>query len=210
MENIISMRAILLDSGSQYSWVNKVYKNEYVRRAHLDIIDAIETKKLYMMHICVFPNINDTTPLYGFDIIAGTNKVTGAFLDYSPIGDTDHKLCNYFAELVAPTEWSKPRELPEWARNIFSKQMIAAGNINTDIELDVILDLSKQSLIHYLDNIKTHGPAISNIEHNFTTQQNYYCQQQKQNPHTPRVLKGLGFTEEMAHDFIHKELFPEI
>jgi hypothetical protein len=88
--------------------------------------------------------------------------------------------------------------------------MIAAGNINTDFELDVILDLSKQSLIHYLDNIKTYRPAIVNVGYNFTTQQNYYCQQQKQNPHTPRVLKGLGFTEEMAHDFIHKELFPEI
>ena len=210
MENIISTRAVLLDSGNQYSWVNKIYNNEYVRRAHLDVIDAIDTKKLYMMHICVFPNINDTAPIYGFDIIAGTNKVTGAFLDYSPIGDVNHLLCNYFANLVKSTEWSKPRELPEWARNIFSKQMVAAGNINTDIELDVILDLSKQSLIYYLDNIKTHGPAISNIEHNFTTQQNYYCQQQKQNPHTPRVLKGLGFTEEMAHDFIHKELFPEI
>jgi len=210
MENIISTRAVLLDSGNQYSWINKIYKNEYVRRAHLDIIDAIDTKKLYMMHICVFPNINDTAPIYGFDIIAGTNKVTGAFLDYSPIGDVDHKLCKYFAELVAPTEWSKPRELPEWARNIFSKQMVAAGNINTDFELDVILDLSKQLLLYYLDNIKTYRPAIANVEYNFTTEQNYYCQQQKQNPHTPKVLKGLGFTEEMAHDFIHKELFPEI
>jgi len=210
MEDIISKRAFLLDSGDQYSWTNKVYQSTWARRAHMDIIDAIDSKKLYMMHICVFPHINDTAPLYGFDIIAGTNKVTGAFLDFSPIGDVDHPLCKYFADLVAPTEWSKPRELPEWARNIFSKQMVAAGNINTDFELDVILNLSKQSLIYYLDNIKAHRPAITNVEYNFTAQQNYYCQQQKCNPHTPRVLKGLGFSEEMAHDFIHKELFPEL
>ena len=214
MESIISTRAFLLDSGNQYSWTNKVYKSAWTRRAHMDIIDAIDTKKLYMMHICVFPHIYDAAPLYGFDIIAGTNKVTGAFLDFSPIGDPNHPLCKYFEDLVEPTSWSKPRELPEWARNIFSKRMVAAGNINTDFELDVVLELSKKSLIHYMDNIKTHRAPLSYDDqvkkYNFTDQQNYYCQQQKQNPHTPRVLKGLGFSEEMAHDFIHKELFPEI
>jgi phycocyanobilin:ferredoxin oxidoreductase len=214
MESIISTRAFLLDSGDQYSWTNKVYQCAWFRRAHMDIIDAIDTKKLYMMHICVFPHTYDAAPLYGFDIIAGTNKVTGAFLDFSPIGSADHPLCKYFAELVEPTQWSKPRELPEWARNIFSKQMVAAGNINTNFELDVVLELSKKSLIHYLDNIKTYRPALTYdeqvLKYNFTAQQNYYCQQQKCNPHTPRVLKGLGFSEEMAHDFIHKELFPEI
>lgn len=214
MESIISKRAFLLDSGDHYSWVNKVYSSAWTRRAHMDIIDAIDTKKLYMMHICVFPHIYDAAPVYGFDIIAGTNKVTGAFLDFSPTGDLNHPLCNYFAELVEPTQWSKPRELPEWARNIFSKQMVAAGNINTDFELDVVLELSKKSLEHYLDNIKTHRAAMTYdeqvLKYNFTTQQNYYCQQQKQNPHTPRVLKGLGFTEKMANDFIHKELFPEL
>jgi len=214
MENIISTRAFLLDSGDNYSWVNKVYQCAWFRRAHMDIIDAIDTKKLYMMHICVFPHIYDAAPIYGFDIIAGTNKVTGAFLDFSPIGSAEHPLCKYFTELVEGTQWSKPRELPEWARNIFSKHMVAAGNINTDFELDVVLELSKKSLLHYIDNIKTHRPALNYDDqvkkYNFTDQQNYYCQQQKQNPHTPRVLKGLGFTEEMAHDFIHKELFPEI
>ena len=214
MESIISTRAFLLDSGDQYSWTNKVYQCAWFRRAHMDIIDAIDAKKLYMMHICVFPHVYDAAPLYGFDIIAGTNKVTGAFLDFSPIGDPNHALCKYFEDLVEPTSWSKPRELPEWARNIFSKRMVAAGNINTNFELDVVLELSKKSLIHYLDNIKTHRPAMTYdeqvIKYDFTAQQNYYCQQQKQNPHTPRVLKGLGFSEEMAHDFIHKELFTEI
>jgi hypothetical protein len=214
MENIISTRAFLSHQDTKYSWTNLVYKSCWTRRAHLDVIDVSETKNLFMMHICVFPHVYDRAPIYGFDIIAGPNKVTGAFLDFSPIGDKDHKLCQYFSELVEPTSWSKPRQLPEWAQNIFSSNMVAAGNINTDFELDVVLELSKKSLVYYLDNIKTYRPALTYDDqvklYNFTDQQNYYCQQQKCNPHTPRVLKSLGFTEEVAHDFIHTELFPEI
>ncbi|CAB5218364.1 phycocyanobilin:ferredoxin oxidoreductase [uncultured Caudovirales phage] len=213
-EKILSTRAFLLDETSKYSWTNKVYKSAWTRRAHLDVIDVSETKNLFMMHICVFPHVYDRAPIYGFDIIAGPSKITGAFLDYSPIGDPDHALCKYFQELVEPTQWSKPRELPAWAQNIFSNQMVAAGNINSEFELDVVLELSKKSLVHYMDNIKTHRPPLTYDDqvklYNFTEQQNYYCQQQKCNPHTPRVLKSLGFTEEVAHDFIHTELFPEI
>jgi hypothetical protein len=47
-------------------------------------------------------------------------------------------------------------------------------------------------------------------QYDFTDKQNYYCQQQKCNPHTPRVLSSLGFGDEEIHDYIHKELFPEI
>lgn len=166
------------------------------------------------MHLCVFPHTYDSAPIYGFDIVAGTNKITGAFLDFSPTGDPNHPLCKYFEELVEPLSWSKPRELPPWAQNIFSQRMVAAGNINSQFELDVILEISKKSLIYYLDHIQKYRPAMTYEQlvenYDFTQQQNFYCQQQKCNPHTPRVLKSLGFSEETAHDYIHKELFPEL
>jgi uncharacterized membrane protein len=204
LEKVISARASLETSENNYAWVNKVYSNSKLRRIHLDIIDVTTTKNLYMLHMCAFPNVNNTAPIYGFDIIAGTNKVTGAFLDFSPVGSKDHELYKYFESLVTQASWSKPRELPEWARNIFSPQMVAAGNISNELELTAILDLSKNLLIHYLDNISIESTI------DYTAEQNYYCQQQKKNPHTPRVLKSLGFSEEVAHDFIHKELFPEL
>jgi hypothetical protein len=209
---ILEQRAFLNTPDAAYSWNTRSYTNCWFRRANLDIIDAIESKKLYMMHLCVFPHVYDSAPIYGFDIIAGTNKVTGAFLDFSPIGD--HAYNPWFLDFVEPTRWSKPRELPEWARNIFSPHMVAAGNINTDFEMDVILELSKKSLLHYVDNINKHRPAMKYedmvAQYDFTDKQNYYCQQQKQNPHTPRVLSSLGFGDEEIHDYIHKELFPEI
>lgn len=212
LNTILAQRAFLTEPDAAYTWNTRSYTNCWFRRANLDIIDAIESKKLFMMHLCVFPHVYDSAPIYGFDIIAGTNKVTGAFLDFSPIGD--HAYNPWFLDFVEPTRWSKPRELPEWARNIFSPHMVAAGNINTDFEMDVILELSKKSLLHYVDNINKHRPAMKYedmvAQHNFTSKQNYYCQQQKQNPHTPRVLSSLGFKEQEIHDYIHKELFPEI
>jgi hypothetical protein len=212
LNTILAQRAFLTEPDAAYSWNTRSYTNCWFRRANLDIVDAIESKKLYMMHLCVFPHVYDSAPIYGFDIIAGTNKVTGAFLDFSPIGD--HAYNPWFLDFVEPTRWSKPRELPEWARNIFSPHMVAAGNINTDFEMDVILELSKKSLLHYVDNIKKHRPAMKYedmvAQYDFTDKQNYYCQQQKQNPHTPRVLSSLGFGDEEIHDYIHKELFPEI
>ena len=212
LNTILAQRAFLNATDTAYTWNTRSYTNCWFRRANLDIIDAIESKKLYMMHLCVFPHTYDSAPIYGFDIIAGTNKVTGAFLDFSPIGD--HAYNPWFLDFVEPTRWSKPRELPEWARNIFSPHMVAAGNINTDFEMDVILELSKKSLLHYVDNINKHRPAMKYedmvAQYDFTNQQNYYCQQQKQNPHTPRVLSSLGFKEQEIHDYIHKELFPEI
>lgn len=205
LEEILFSRAFLSSLPNTYSWTNKIFTSSTVRRAHLDCIDVTSTKKLYMMHLCIFPQVNLPSPIYGFDIIAGPNKVTGAFLDFSPVTTENHPLSMWYSETVKDLTWSKPRHLPAWAQNIFSKNMIAAGNINTIEELDIILDLSLSMLNKYfglVDSIVT--------TNNYTSNQNYYCQQQKRNPHTPRVLQNIGFNEEMVYDFIHNCLFPEI
>ena len=40
--------------------------------------------------------------------------------------------------------------------------------------------------------------------------QNYYAQNQKMNPHTPKVMVSLGLSEEDVQVFIQDCLFPEI
>ena len=65
------------------------YNPNLFRRADLDIIDAREERKLWMMHLVVYPHLNDPAPIYGFDVIAGPKKVTGAFHDFSPV-DPNH------------------------------------------------------------------------------------------------------------------------
>lgn len=191
------------DEGHSFSWPNFVYSDQSFRRAHLDIVDARETKKLYMMHLCIFPHAYDPSPIYGFDLIAGPNKVTGAFHDFSPVAQ-NHPLLSWFAEKVGSYNWSKERQLPDWAKEIFSSNMVAAGNIQSEQELSSILDLSMSSLDHYLKNVG----AFCDV--NYSEQQNKYCQNQKKNPHTPKVMASLGLDPQEVSVFIEKCLFPEV
>lgn len=191
------------DEGHEFPWENNLYKSRSFRRAHLDVVDVRSTKKLYMMHLCIFPHTNDPSPIFGFDLIAGPNKVTGAFHDFSPVGG-DTILDREFATIVTDYQWSKERELPEWAKNIFSKHMVAAGNITDPEELQKVLDLTKKTTELYLSCVGDND----HLDH--TDKQNYYCYNQKQNPHTPRVMTSLGFTQGVVDEFISKCLFPKV
>jgi hypothetical protein len=192
-----------VDEGHTFPWENAIYTGDKFRRAHLDVVDARSTRKLYMMHLCIFPNTNDPSPIFGFDLIAGPNKVTGAFHDFSPVAGNTF-LDHWFGSAAKRFKPAKERTLPEWATNIFSKSMIAATNVQNSEELDQLLNLVIDNLCFYLKNL---GPAT---KESYTDKQNYYCQNQKQNPHTPRVMESLGYEPETVKEFIDQCLFPEI
>ena len=190
------------------NWVNRTWKNDFIRRAHIDIVDARETKKLWMMHVCIFPELNNAGPIFGWDIIAGEKKVTGAFNDFYPLFKKDHPMIDMFGDLVENYIPSKKRELPDWALKIFSPHMIAAGNIQEEKELKELCFLVEENLAYYLDKIidyKDSGNKKGVIE-----SQNYYCKHQQQNPHTPRVMQSLGLPEEDIKLFCSDNLFPII
>ena len=195
-----------MDRFNSPGWVNRVWTSDSYRRAHVDVVDARESKGLWMMHCCIFPHLHNPAPIYGFDVIAGKNKITGCFHDYSKAGDAEHPMMDWFADEVAKLEWRKERPLPEWATNIFSKSMVAAGNVSDEEELQQITDLAKTTVSHYLSTVgETNHTTTSTKE-----AQNYYAQNQKQNPHTPRVMVSLGLSEEDVKHFIQDCLFPEI
>ena len=195
-----------MDRFNQPGWVNKVWASSRYRRAHIDVVDARETKGLWMMHCCVFPHTHNPAPIFGFDVIAGKNKITGCFIDYSPAGDVNHPMIEYFSEEVARYEWNKPRKLPEWAERIFSKHMVAAGNVSDEEELRQISSLANILVNHYLECVdETNNTAV-----NTSAAQNYYAQNQKQNPHTPKVMVSLGLSEDDVKHFVQECLFPEI
>jgi hypothetical protein len=193
-----------IDEGHKFPWTNRIFRSDRFRRAHIDIVDAREVRKLYMMHLCIFPNINDDSPIYGFDLIAGPNKITGAFHDYSATSNKDHFMINWFCNQVNHLEWSKPRNLPDWAKNIFSPSMIAAGNITKEKELATIINIATDSLDYYLSNVG------SNSSSNSLKEQEYYCENQRKNPHTPKVMESLGFDSDTVNIFIRDCLFPSV
>jgi hypothetical protein len=189
-------------------WVNRVWRNDDVRRAHIDVVDARDTKGLWMMHVCVFPVLTNGGPIYGFDVIAGKNKMTGAFHDFSASADIDNPMIAGYKEAVADFIPTKQRQLPEWATNIFSDKMLAAGNVSTEEEAVAIIELAQDNLRAYFDEIgEFTGEYSSDI---VTACQNYYCHNQQQNPHTPRTMKSLGLNEADVDRFCTDMLFPKI
>jgi len=206
VHNKISKGSVSVDEGHSFSWPNYVYTSDKFRRAHLDIVDARDTKKLYMMHLCIFPHYNDPAPIFGLDLIAGPNKITGAFHDFSM--NNSHFMSEWFQNCVKDLEWSKPRQLPDWAKNIFSPSMVAAGNIQSEEELETFMSLVDKTMNYYLENVGTTHVPISYHSH-IKEQQNYYCHNQKQNPHTPRVMESLGLDVDTVKMFIQDCLFPE-
>ena len=192
------------DSG----WINRVWANDYVRRAHIDVVDARDSKGLWMMHVCIIPTLDNPAPIYGFDVIAGKNKMTGAFHDFSPSADPDHDMIQGYYESVEHFVPEKQRELPEWARNIFTGKMLAAGNVKTDEEATEIIRIALSNLHAYFAEVgSTKGYGDQDL---VAASQNYYCHNQQQNPHTANVMKSLGLPEEDVDRFCTDMLFPKL
>jgi hypothetical protein len=184
---------------------DKEYSSLKYRRAHISIVDARETKKLYLLHVTVFPHTNDPSPIYGFDIVCGPTKVSGAFHDFSNAGDPQHYMGQWFESKTKELEWNKPRELPEWARAIFSPSMVAIGAVGPE-ELDSFINLGLESLDYYLKYVGISQESLAD----YHMAQNRYCYYQKQNPRTPASLQHLGLTAEETDAYIQNKLFPEI
>ena len=56
------------------------YNPSLFRRADLDIIDAIEDRKLWMMHLCVYPHVHDPAPIYGLILLLDLKRLLEPFM----------------------------------------------------------------------------------------------------------------------------------
>jgi phycocyanobilin:ferredoxin oxidoreductase len=187
-------------------WKDYVYASNAFRRAHVNIVDARESRNIWMMHCCVFPHINDPSPIFGLDVIAGPSRISGAFHDFSKTVASNHYMMNWFTEQVSQLTWKKPRELPDWALEIFSPSIVAVGAVNTEAEILQLINLFEQNLDYYINNVG----SSKDLGKDFTSEQNRYCHYQKKNPHNARFMQLLGLSEQEATNYVDYVMFPEI
>jgi len=189
-------------------WINRVWESPYFRRAHIDVVDVRDTKGLWMMHVCIFPSLTSDAPIFGFDVIAGKNKITGAFHDFSPSVNSEHVFLTHFSDKANLLNWKREREMPDWGKAIFSEDIVAAGNVREKTEIDQLVTNVEMNLEYYLLELPRY---MGNADTELVTQaHNRYAHFQKQNPHTPRVMKSLGLSEDDVDMFVEQCLFPEI
>jgi len=185
-----------------FMWKNYVWESPNYRRAHIEIVDATKTKKMWVMHMCIFPHYDSPDPIFGFDVVCGQHKITGAFHDFSNVGYSD--LYDWYQNKMSKINWTKPRELPDWAKRIFSPNMLAAGNIQTQEEIDQLIDTVIDNLDHYLYNV-----GKQQNTRDYTEKHNWYCINQKKNPHTPAMMVNFGVDEKLFRKFMDDVLFQE-
>jgi len=190
---------------SAYDWHNTLWRSYKYRRAHIEIVDKRESKGIYILHSTIFPHFNDPSPIWGFDAICGRSKITGAFHDFSAAGDSQHPILLWFQEETRDLNWTKPRELPDWARQIFSPAAIAAGNISDIAEVDLLCNIALRSLDYYLEHV---GKSQQDIA-DYHMAQNRYCHYQKQNPQVIKSMIAMGVEESTIRNFVDEVLFPE-
>ena len=177
-------------STKDYGWDNYRYTSSKFRLAHIEIF---RQAKFAVIHCCIFPHVSDPSPIFGFDVIAGENKITGMFMDLSPTAlETEP-----FTDLVV----GQSRDRPAWG-NIFSPHWVACRP--TLDEMATIGDEAVALLTRYLTTLGKVG-LISDI----APMQNRYCLQQQKNEHTRKALINL-LGEDGANEFMAEILFPTV
>jgi len=157
-----------------------------------------------MMHVCAFARPEYPMPIYGYDVIAGKRKITGCFHDVSPTVSTDLTDEHYqdFHNLVKSYLPTKPRELPLWAKEIFSPSMIAAGNVTDKLEVKRLTQYGLDNLNRWFGFLERQEPCLDYdliVAHE--NAKSKYCHNQLQNPNSKNVMISLGLDKDYVEQF---------
>lgn len=187
----------------QARWTNVLIETGALSHAHVEYFEI--AAQLAVLHVCVFHRAAIAAPIYGFDVIAGAEKVTGAFLDLSPAGaETDVAVAAWAEAFAAQrARFGRPRTLPEWG-DIFSPNAVAVRPQN-EAEIEAALDLGAASLRWLLARPFPKALSPSAV----AAGQQRYIVGQRRNEHTLRVLAGV-VGPDLARAFVERWLFPDV
>lgn len=185
---------------------NELRSSRGLRKLHLET--ARLGAGLQILHCVFFPDPRYNLPVFGADIVAGRGVVSAAIVDLSPVDGSLPEPVLRRLEALPQRRFSQERELPEWG-TIFSPYVrfvrpADAAEEQQFIELvaDFLTVLAQASAeveaqpIDHPDTVRRHQGQLS------------YCQQQKRNDKTRRVLEK-AFNPEWADRYIEELLFDD-
>ena len=184
-------------------WRNEIFVGPEFRWAHVEYFAIGE--QIGVIHVCVFPSLDCHAPIFGFDIISGGRKATGAFLDLSPTtAEAAEIVDSWAAETKREVEtFQEKRRLPDWAAAVLSEHAVAIRPVSPS-EVEAVLTLAQRSLALWLDRKKPVGRGVAMLR-----AQQRYVEAQRRNEHTLRMLAGCVGAD-IARHFVNEWLFPEI
>jgi len=191
---------VLPDHSDALTWRNWLFSAPWGRRAHVELFSV--GQQFAVLHICILPQLDDPSGIFGFDMLAGRQMATGAFLDVSPVVlmPPPPSLNDLLPPSLRPG-CGTPRARPDWG-NIFSDQFLAVRPDTADA-CETVLIAARVALQCYLARAPATQP---NLRGQIAAGQQAYIDGQRRNPHTERMLaRHVG--PAAARDFIDQVLF---
>jgi phycocyanobilin:ferredoxin oxidoreductase len=185
---------------------NELRRCRGLRKLHLET--ARLGAGLQILHCVFFPDPRYDLPVFGADIVAGRGVVSAAIVDLSPVAGNLPAAVRDRLEALPPRTFAQERELPAWG-TIFSPHVRFVRPADAAEEqrfVDVVSDFlevlavasreAQPQPIDHPDTVRRHQGQLS------------YCQQQKRNDKTRRVLEK-AFNPEWADRYIEELLFDD-
>lgn len=185
---------------------NELRRCRGLRKLHLET--ARLGAGLQILHCVFFPDPQFDLPVFGADIVAGRGVVSAAIVDLSPVQAELPEPVVRRLEALEKRQFSQERGLPEWG-TIFSpyvRFVRPADAAEEQAFIAVVSDFlavlaaacreAQPQPIDHPDTVRRHQGQLS------------YCQQQKRNDKTRRVLEK-AFNPEWADRYIEDLLFDD-
>lgn len=190
--------------GEKLTIENRCYQTPQFRKLHLEL--AKVGTNLDILHCVMFPRIEYALPMFGCDLVGGRGQISAAIADLSPL-NSDRTLPAEYASLLQalPTlNFSGARDLPVWG-DIFSQFCIFIRPGSPQEEAMFLERVEAFLEIHCTKAIAS-KPVSLEQQQEILVAQHYYCNKQRQNDKTRRVLEK-AFGTEWAEYYMTTVLF---
>lgn len=182
---------------------NSCHQTPQFRKMHLELAQV--GAGLDILHCVMFPDPTYDLPMFGTDIVAGRGQVSAAIVDLSPTS-TDHTLPEVYQKKLAAlpaADFSQPRDLPDWG-DIFSDFCLFIRPRGAEEDQQFIDRVGDFLKVHCEGAIAT--PSTPANRHQILAGQQQYCEKQRRNDKTRRILEN-AFGPEWAERYMTTVLF---
>jgi phycocyanobilin:ferredoxin oxidoreductase len=184
---------------------NYMWETEKFRKIHLEV--AKMKSGLNILHTNMYPRYEYDIPIFGADIVASPKSVGAAIVDISSIRE-DRSLPEMYQILdIINEQFEEDKKMPEWG-DVFSKYCVFVRP--TEDEYQKFVNIAFTYLNYHCAISNITRPNLDNVQKNYEGHK-YYCEKQRKNDKTFRVLKSI-FGDEFANKYISEMLFdyPEV
>jgi phycocyanobilin:ferredoxin oxidoreductase len=197
--------------GERVEIQNFCFQTPEFRKLHLEL--AKVGNNLDILHCVMFPNSKYALPIFGADLVGSHHAISAAIADLSPVVPFSSQFTEALDRWQDLREsFSQPRELPTWG-DIFSPYCTFIRLENpiddpqeSDRFLELVLNYIKLNCEIATQLNQTNSLADIAEEKEILAGQRNYCEQQRRNDKTKRILEK-AFGSEWAERYMTTVLF---